>query len=219
MKQTLIVEMGMIQKMKTTFTPATLLAASLLGTFCVWADHFIAIPEVNSVCTRRAMADSLTHGIVGLLTWAIVMYRLSTSKKRYALEVMVCGMAASALDVDHFIAAKSLHLKDALSLTSRPLLHSTTLILIIAMLLYLSLYLTPVKNNIRYTVPLLFLAAWLSHHVRDATRRGLWVWPYGSTSPIPYRIYIGIVAVLPFLWRFLIITCQGEMDRRDNEIV
>ncbi len=96
---------------KVTFTPATLLAATLLGTFCVCADHFINIPQVNSVYILGVLADNLTHGIVGLWSWAIAKYKLGQSVKQYVMEVMVCGIAASAVDVDHFIAAQSFYMK------------------------------------------------------------------------------------------------------------
>jgi hypothetical protein len=38
-----------------------------------------------------------------------------------------------------------------------------------------------------------------THHLRDATRRGLWCWPLGSTPPLPYPLFLALTALLP-LW-------------------
>lgn len=45
---------------------------------------------------------------------------------------------------------------------------------------------------------LILLAAFATHHVRDATRRGLWFYPYGSTAPIPYVVYIVLTCMIPY---------------------
>jgi hypothetical protein len=54
---------------------------------------------------------------------------------------------------------------------------------------------------------LMVLAAWGSHHLRDALRRGLWCWPLGSTRPISMLEYLlaiaGIVCVVAgslYMW-------------------
>jgi hypothetical protein len=41
------------------------------------------------------------------------------------------------------------------------------------------------------------LCAFFTHHIRDATRRGLWIWPVGDTKPIPYILYIIGVVLVP----------------------
>ena len=60
---------------------------------------------------------------------------------------------------------------------------------------------------------LVFAVAWMSHHMRDATRRGLWFAPLGSTPPLPRWVYLGGVLGAPLalhaicrLWR----TGDGE---------
>lgn len=54
----------------------------------------------------RAVADNMTHGLIGLFTSAIVFIE-SWDKIYFAV---VCMILSSAIDVDHFIAAKSLRL-------------------------------------------------------------------------------------------------------------
>ena len=44
----------------------------------------------------------------------------------------------------------------------------------------------------------MFVVAVISHHLRDGNRRGLWFWPFGSTPPLPYWLYISCTVALPF---------------------
>ena len=86
-------------------------ATVLLATTCVLADHLLAIPEFSMVDLIRALTDNLTHCIVGMLTWVIATYSDLMPTKRYVMEALACGVISSAVDVDHFLAAKSLNLK------------------------------------------------------------------------------------------------------------
>jgi len=45
--------------------------------------------------------------------------------------------------------------------------------------------------------------AWLSHHVRDAVRRGMWFYPFGSTPPLPKAVYLATIILLPLLMSIL----------------
>ena len=100
----------------------------------------------------------------------------------------------------HHIQTTSL-LQNALSLKQRPFAHNTTLVIIGTALLSLLLHLLPPlsSNPLTRHLPDMFLIACLSHHLRDADRRGVWLGPFGSTPPIPYRLYPLLVAMLPVL--------------------
>ncbi len=91
--------------------------------------------------------------------------------------------------------------QDALSLKERPFAHNTTLILVVAAILYLSSRLFPSMASHPLTGDLLamFLVATLSHHLRDGDRRGLWFGPFFSTPPIPHKLYVFLVILLPTL--------------------
>lgn len=54
----------------------------------------------------KALADSATHGLVGLFTAAIIL--TECSDKLYL--AVGCMVMSSMIDLDHFIAAKSLKL-------------------------------------------------------------------------------------------------------------
>ena len=71
------------------------------------------------------MVDSLTHGLVGGFSWAVVT-DVQVDRQR-VIECIVCLGLAMSVDVDHFIAAKSFHLKVLTSLfLSDPGLGSAT---------------------------------------------------------------------------------------------
>ncbi|CAM9582329.1 unnamed protein product, partial [Discosporangium mesarthrocarpum] len=117
-------------------------------------------------------------------------------------ELFLAGCLGSFVDLDHFVAAGSLRLSQALGLAARPWGHS-----ILALFLgvsdfpplssyppMLSLFRGRLFGHEEYVV---FSGA--SHQLRDATRRGLWMWPpHGpSTAPLPYPVYLLAQAVLP----------------------
>lgn len=86
-----------------------------------------------------------------------------------------------------------------MSLPERPPFHATTLIFAVdAILIILS---AVFKSQTPTLFSMIFTVAWLSHHVRDAVRRGLWFYPYGSTPPLQQGVYMGIVTILPLVMR------------------
>lgn len=107
------------------------------------------------------------------------------------LAILIGGVAAAAvscsLDVDHFIAARSLSIKDATSLPSRPFGHAVLFIPAVAAVV--SLLAHPVYA-------LMIVTSWGSHQLRDGLRRGLWLWPAGSTPPLSLPLYCAGCALL-----------------------
>jgi hypothetical protein len=60
----------------------------------------------------RAFVDNMTHGAIGLLSWHIVTaYLEDLSLSMRVCEVVFCGLIASAVDLDHFAAARSLRIQ------------------------------------------------------------------------------------------------------------
>ena len=92
--------------------------------------------------------------------------------------------------------------QSALSLRSRPFLHSTTMTLILCLTLFITGY-TLNKWWIKLFSVMCFVA-WTSHHVRDGSRRGLWFAPIGSTPVILYKLYLTITLVLPLVVMLLV---------------
>lgn len=87
----------------------------------------------------------------------------------------------------------------ATSLAHRPLLHSTLLLLVLVAVLWLVAGQRP-RNKACRLAPFIVLQALLSHHLRDAWRRGLWLWPINASISVSYSVYlIGVVLVLPLV--------------------
>lgn len=154
----------------------------------------------------RAIIDSFTHGIIGSLSWLIVLFRTQSARNyiiNHNVELILSGCFASIIDLDHFITARSLRLSDAMSLgVRRPPLHATSLLLgVICPLLVTGKI---IKSDILIRLSLLILVAVGSHHIRDAVRRGLWFPPFGSTPPIPHIAYLASIGLLPHLVALLI---------------
>ncbi len=62
------------------------------------------------------------------------------------------------------------------------------------------LFLLPSKaqdSAIVNQLPSILIISIASHHLRDGERRGLWVAPFGSTPPIPHKLYILMTLTLP----------------------
>ena len=67
---------------------------------------------------------------------------------------------------------------------------------------------------------LLFETSIISHHVRDAHRRGLWLWPLGSTPPIQSTwVYIFLITLLPFTVQKILINIERTTETTKQEIV
>jgi hypothetical protein len=166
--------------------------------------------------------DNFGHGLIALLVWApnalvgpsifsFGILRFDIFKRHSVpLEISLAFFFGSVLDIDHFIAGGALSLKAATTLHSRPFGHSllfiflasVSLIMIIISSLSLSCphliaqaLLAFIATNSR--LGLLAFISTLSHQLRDSTRRGLWLWPFPHTPPLPYSLYLLLLALLP----------------------
>lgn len=172
----------------------------------------VAIGYMAGICDKNSMGqedrlsaaivDNFSHAAIGFLTWLGVLCAEPSFKiKSHILEFLLCAIVSSIIDLDHFIEAKSFSLKDAVSISNRPFMHctSTTLSAIIVILCF------AYKLNIfwLYQFGWILIAAVVSHHVRDSSRRGFWLWPFGSTPPTQYGLYIIIQMLLPYAISFL----------------
>lgn len=82
----------------------TVLSALIVVTCYVGDKKLHATNERQIV---RAFFDNATHGLVGLFACGIAF--IDNWDKMYM--AVVCMLISSAIDVDHFIVARSLHLK------------------------------------------------------------------------------------------------------------
>ncbi|KAG7201767.1 hypothetical protein KM043_004487 [Ampulex compressa] len=149
----------------------------------------------------RAIFDNVTHATVGGLTWALIIVLSKKSLIQNLPSIFLCFLMASFIDVDHFLAAGSWDLNNATHLKRRPFLHCTTIPIVTSVLLIIA------GKMFNYTklnyISWMISASFLSHHIRDGTRRGLWFWPLGSTPPIPYHLYLTLAMLLPHILQWI----------------
>ncbi|CAK9800223.1 Transmembrane protein 267 [Anthophora plagiata] len=162
----------------------------------------------------RAIFDNGTHAIVGGFTWAVILSLSKKSLVRNFLSIFWSFCLSSFIDVDHVIAASSWKLSDAMHLKKRPFFHCTTLPITIWFMI--NLY-SSIFNESKYgQYSWIILASFLSHHIRDGTRRGLWFCPIGSTQPIPYYLYLTMSMMLPHVIHWLMMSYVHELKPLDN---
>lgn len=144
----------------------------------------------------RAVSDNLTHALVGGLSWALVVKLSKKSTTKNLSGIIICLLVSSLIDLDHFLLAKSWKLRDARHLREkRPILHCSALPLLVWLIFELNYkYFRHATAGYYMWV---IITAFISHHVRDANRRGMWFGFMGTTPAIPYYLYISIAMVLP----------------------
>lgn len=191
-----------------------LLTACLAAT-AVIGDHLV---NYSTVHLHKAFFDNGTHAVVAVISWLIVCVCCKyKSTSQICIESITCGIIASLIDLDHFLVARALNLKvriyflckifyvfifqAATNLRGRPPLHCTTVPLLICTSLYLLGSLLHIQFLNR--VSLLIFTAFLSHHIRDANRRGFWLYPLGSTQSLSKFFYLSFTCLLPHLVCFL----------------
>lgn len=186
-----------------------------LGVCVLLGDFLLSLRWVQEQRLLLALGDNGLHTAIGGLTWALTILPYSNwsiTWKCLILETVCASIAASVIDLDHFAAAGSIHINDATSLIHRPPLHGSTIWLLLWATLLLLHWHCPSGNCITmwscwcpHHLSWMVFAAFSSHHIRDALRRGIWMPPFGSTPPVPFCLYavllMGMPLVLPTLMR------------------
>ncbi|XP_032829761.2 transmembrane protein 267 [Petromyzon marinus] len=224
--------------------PLSLLSSLLLALFCALADPLCErLQQAGGgggevAMLMKAALDSAVHGAVAMWSWALVCggggFAVSLrgggggdgggdgggggGGGTAVAQVLLAGFLACCLDLDHFVMARSLRISDLHRLRGRPPLHNTTLVLALALSLEVVLV-RPLGllGGPWERLPALAALAWLSHHVRDGARRGLWLWPLGSTPPLPRWAYLALTAALPHATALALAACGragGPAQRR-----
>jgi len=203
-------------------------ASSAFAAFIAWTGELIGQAVKGWPRLQYLLADNAVHGMVGAACWGCGLlaiawcqgqqglaksfaahgfwspgtyrsYGLCPVLAEAALQIVISYLLSCGLDADHFVAARSSRLRSAMTLQTRPFGHAVLFVIATAAL---SGALVP-----RTPLWLMVLAAWGSHHLRDALRRGLWCWPLGSTRPISMLEYLlaiaGVVCVVAgsvYIW-------------------
>jgi hypothetical protein len=139
--------------------------------------------------TAAAVADTLLgHGLLGAIVWG------ASSPSASPRELLCVAALGVSLDVDHFIAARSLRPSLALALTERPFGHA--LLFLVAATALAACCAATAPRVVPAMAPLAVAVAWGTHQLRDATKRGFFLWPLRAHTPaVPYAVYLLVVAL------------------------
>ncbi|CAH8856504.1 unnamed protein product [Trichobilharzia szidati] len=166
--------------------------ALLIPTGCIilWLLE-IFCQYVNSPSHLHLFLETITHGLTGCLFWLCCLkaihnrlLEVTVNCQRIIMIAESCflaGVIAVLPDIDHFIAARSTSIELARQLPGRPFLHWAGIHLIIYTILIIVSFFLPYVNCLPgqkyFAIFWLAFISYLSHIVRDANRRGLWLWP------------------------------------------
>ncbi|XP_035787468.1 transmembrane protein 267-like [Anopheles albimanus] len=149
----------------------------------------------------RAFIDNTTHALIGLIVGEIVLNSVKQhhlTRQEYCIFLLEAAIVSSSIDLDHFIEAKSIRLQDATNLDRRPFLHNSAICVLICILVIVLQRMG--SNGLLSIAVAMALVAFSTHHIRDATRRGIWFKVpllETSTMAIPYTVYLALVSATP----------------------
>lgn len=174
----------------------------ILGCVAAIGDKIVFKSKLSENQIYRAFADNIIHSLIGALSCIIYLIHEGIYYRRptFWAYVAMATIMASFIDLDHFIVAKSFHLKDLKEFKYRGFLHCTTLcsLLFVMIITVAHTYSSSSLDMIGW----IWLISFTSHHVRDANRRGLWCFPFGSTPPIPDMVYVALNVMLPHIFSY-----------------
>ncbi|CAG7817927.1 unnamed protein product [Allacma fusca] len=173
----------------------------LLGTIPHMADY---LNEFVYASLPRALLDNMTHVAIGVVSW-IVVEPSSIKVQRPSRSLIAVAVLSSLIDIDHFIAARSIHLKNALRAPYRGIFHCSGAMLVVNVIMFCL--------NFHWGV--VFLVSWVPHHLRDAVRRGIFLLPpQMSTDPLPNIVVTLLTMTLPWVVSLV----QGKMSPLNQPI-
>ncbi|CAH8561989.1 unnamed protein product [Schistosoma guineensis] len=164
----------------------------LTGSLSLWLLEILC-RSVNSGSHTHLFLETLTHGLTGSMFWLCCLISINGKldlyttgyRKNIIMTLESCFWAAFGAilpDIDHFIASGSTSIELARQLPGRPFLHWAGLYLLIYTLLIIGLFFISypicLKFNRFFTIFWCFIfIPFISHIIRDANKRGLWLWP------------------------------------------
>ena len=158
-------------------------------------DGLLLTNPLNIPRVYWVLLDPIIHALLALIVTSPLL-----SHKEIAAQplrwLLIAGLAAVLIDLDHFIVANSFSINDALHLAARPAIHSLLFALVCALGGYVF-----TKNAL---VGWLLFLALLSHILRDAVWGGVpFFWPLPIslefTVPAYYAVQIGLCLLAAFV--------------------
>ncbi|KOB69964.1 Uncharacterized protein OBRU01_16075 [Operophtera brumata] len=177
----------------------------------LFGDYVVFRSKYSESQLFRAAADSIVHATIGLLS-AVLFFTnsLNIPLQTCIYYTILCTVVSSLIDIDHVFVAKSIRLKDLTNLNQRGIFHCTTFWLVVTTILLVYSYTVKKLNTCILTYMLIL--AFTSHHLRDANRRGLWLYPFGHTAAINKYVYVILSAVLPYVFAYAYVCTKQLMN-------
>lgn len=176
----------------------------------------------------RIGIDSSCHASIACLMWSSIILdeplgicfansstlcnRIAHHFRKHRREILCAGFISSAIDLDHFIAARSIRLFDAVHLTLRPFTHGLpfAVFFIFTSWLYCS-------RNDRLERACFLTSTVIGHLLRDSSRRGILFWGKVSTAPLPTPLVLALFAVLMVSLKIIIENHHSLRQDRYND--
>ncbi|XP_074661454.1 transmembrane protein 267-like [Tubulanus polymorphus] len=223
--------MGVIftEILKRTLTPGTFVFVGFTLIVALLGDRLLL-----SHCDayEAALIDEVTHGLISAFAWmAVVANNLNfeLNGRSIVVEAMLALLFGVIPDLDHVLTTGTFDLRKMRRFhrKGRPF-HSSTSIPVVALALGLLRPFFRFRDKCRLfdsskSIPVVALVLssrtamnlpWMSslgiglHHLRDATRRGVYLWPFGTTPPVPYNVYIVVTITIPIIMKFIRVTME-----------
>lgn len=149
----------------------------LLIPFLLFCDYLITLTNIFNNAFLGVL-DNFIHGLVAV-------YVLYPFYRKYDLKtIIVVFLIASLIDIDHFVALRTISIYEAVEMLLRPATHSLSFVFTCSLIAWLI-------SKRDFGVFWLFFAALSSHIIRDAATGGYTQLFYpAEIFDIPYRIYI-----------------------------
>lgn len=172
-----------MQIVNSDWLNAAIFAAAILAVM-VLGDALVYASPKGIPTSIWALLDAPVHWVLALLIVSPLLSHPALGRHLW-LWVAVATVAAVFVDLDHFIAARSFALEDALTLGNRPWAHSLFFAVAMAVITWVV--------SREPLGALLVLVVLLSHIVRDGSHGGipLW-WPAGGSVDIPVPLYYAL---------------------------
>jgi len=206
-----------------------LIQLSILWTSCL-IDYCLAAAAhrtTTSLVVVRIALDECAHLLLPTLVWLLSalpahlsigasngninkdIVRIYVYVMKYRNELIASMVVGVIIDIDHVIEARSLSLFAVTNLDHRPIGHSLLCCILVVLAVRLVL-----KNS---RIPIVVQSGYMTHLLRDATRRGLWMGQElvgGSglaivTNPIPRSAVLALYCVvLPLMNRYMVLNAH-----------
>ncbi|GAU92745.1 hypothetical protein RvY_04788 [Ramazzottius varieornatus] len=182
----------------------------MLPPLTILGDYLLfRLSDNDAPLTVKALFDSSVHALLGLISWTAVLYGLGLGRT-VGLGLLFAVFSSVAVDMDHFIKAKSFHLEDALHMVSPPPFHDSLLPFLMFAVAMVDISYS--ANNKKHqsisqrSLYLLQLFTTVSVHLfRDAARRGLSIGYVLLMPPrSPFGLFPFFIPLFPLFTRYLL---------------